>query len=352
MRKKTIASFLCIALSVTTLLGCTSGNSVTKGNEYVDENSSITVSSVEASSSDSADEASTEASIATEESSAASEATSSEDSASTDTSSDSDDLVVVYLGDSQMDNGREDNSDIPSYVQQILGGTHYNLGVGGTVATNIAGNDNSQDANLFGFLSIFEGRYTVDECLSTDYAAYDIVQNVNLQDVDVFVLAYGINDFLAKMPRAYDYDNSNYATYRGGLTYGIDKLRMLCPNAAIIVCSPTYCYFYDVVGIVNSDGNMADLGYGPLAEYASTCEQVAEEKGCTYLDTYYGTRFDLSIYTFDKYTTDGIHLNNTGRQIYATVLARYIKLTLGTAQGSWEYPLTIDNFEFDPDIDI
>lgn len=348
MRKKTIASFLCIALSLTTLLGCTSSNSVSKGNEYVDETSTSVVADSSVST-----EATSDDSSATPETSTTDSSTeaSSVDTASSDASSSSEDeLVVVYLGDSQMDNGREDNTDIPSYVQQILGGTHYNLGVGGSVATNKAGTDYSQDSNLFGFLSIWDGRYTVDECLLPTYAAYDIIQNVNLEDVDVFVLAYGINDFLSKCPRAYDYDTTNYATYKGGLTYGINKLRMLCPNAVIVVCSPTYCYFYDVVGIKNSDGNMADLGYGPLAEYASTCEQTAKEKDCMYLDTYYGTTFDLSVYTYDKYTTDGIHLNNTGRQIYATVLSRYINLALGTAEGEWTYPFTIANFEFNPDI--
>lgn len=348
MRKKTIASFLCIALSLTTLLGCTSSNSVSKGNEYVDETSTSVVADSSVST-----EATSDASSAATETSTTDSSTeaSSVDTASSDASSTSEDeLVVVYLGDSQMDNGREDNTDIPSYVQQILGGTHYNLGVGGTTATNKSGVDYSQDSNLFGFLSIWDGRYTVDECIDSSYAAHDIIQNVNLEDVDVFVLAYGINDFLSKCPRAYDYDTTNYATYRGGLTYGINKLRMLCPNAVFVICSPTYCYFNDVVGITDSDGNMADLGYGPLAEYAATAEQVAQEKNCMFLDTYFGSKFDLSVYTYDQYTTDGIHLNNTGRQIYATVLSRYINLALGTAEGEWTYPFTIANFEFNPDI--
>lgn len=354
MRKKTIASLCCIALSITTLLGCTSCNSVSKGTEYVDETNSISISSTTASTdnSDNASTVSTEAvSEAASSASVSTEEIASSVESSSEETSNEDELVVVYLGDSQMDNGREDNTDIPSYVQQILGGKHYNLGVGGSVATNKAGTDYSQDSNLFGILSIFDGRYTVDECISSDYGAYNVISDVNLEDVDVFVLAYGINDFLSKCPRAYDYDITNYATYKGGLTYGINKLRMLCPNAVIVVCSPTYCYFNDVVGIKNSDGNMADLGYGPLAEYASTCEQTAAEKNCIYLDTYYGSAFDLSIYTYDKYTTDGIHLNNTGRQIYATVLSRHIKLALGTAEGEWTYPFTIDNFVFDPNIE-
>ena len=63
------------------------------------------------------------------------------------------------------------------------------------------------------------------------------------------------------------------------------------------------------------------------------------------MDTMYATYFDLKITTVDDYLMDGLHYNEKGRQIYATVLSHFIKKTMGTDDSEQPY-LEINNFEF------
>ena len=75
---------------------------------------------------------------------------------------------------------------------------------------------------------------------------------------------------------------------------------------------------------------MVDKGAGPLKDYASSAQNLASESGALYLDTYYGTAFDLDQNTADQFLQDGIHFTERGRRVYAAALARIINKDLGT----------------------
>lgn len=320
--KKPLLKVFAGVLLLTTCIGCSSEN-VQKGTEYVTDADAVNESSAEVSDaatiSDSVEE-SDESDISGSEDSAEAEVT--ETAVEIDPSED----VIVFIGDSQFANAKEEGSSIPSLTGLILDANVYNLAIGGTTAAITNGDDyvagETYSNTFINIANAISGLADPDSISDENVAK--TIRSINPEDVDFYVIEYGYNDFISKVAQSDNDTAYDYHLYSDALYLGINTLKNVSPNAQFILCGPSYCLVYDNNGQYLGDGNITDLGYGTLADYANTCNGVANGLGITYIDTYYGTEFDLNGYSVDSYTEDGLHFNETGRQIYATVIAHYI----------------------------
>ncbi|MCR4903661.1 MAG: SGNH/GDSL hydrolase family protein [Butyrivibrio sp.] len=336
---KKLYGIMSLVLAAGLFTGCSNG-SLSKGVEYVTESEDsakstdgISIETVEkteetveetaneasSSSSSSSDAATTETSVSGEEAVAKENENSSDDR-----------IQVVFLGDSQFANGRDEGTDIATYTGWMTGANVYNLGVGGSCASITTGDsyDEGYVTNAFiNIVNVLAGNASVDT-ISNEYV-HEHISDIDVENVDYYVIEYGYNDYMSKHPQADELAAYDVHLYVDALRNGIDILKEISPDAKIILCCPSYCLVYDVNGQYLGDSNMTDLGYGTLSDYVDSCKALAEGLGLIYIDAYYGSEFDLNAYTIDDYTIDGLHFDQKGRYIYATVVSHYINKDLG-----------------------
>jgi len=234
-------------------------------------------------------------------------------------------LQITFLGDSILDSFR-DETGICSLIAQKLDANVYNLAIGGTCAS-VSRNDTWEDERFgdvcgLGVTKALVGRISVD-VLQNCTAASIIRDNMeDFKNTDIFIVEYGINDFLAGRMRV-NLDNLNDPyTYEGGLRMMIYDLQALNPNAAIVLCQTSYIELYRDNGEYVGNTYTLDNGPGSARDYNDTMESVANALG-TYLFRHEEQGIDS--YNVNDTVLDGIHLNENGRAIYAENLAIYLQ---------------------------
>ena len=330
--KKRIYTSLSLLLGTALLAGCGSMSAATKGKEYVSAESSSAQSAASGSTGAASSSSASVNPADVSEPAIASSATSSASTAGSSSAMDDSALNIVFIGDSQFDNARDTGTSIPELVAGKTGGVSFNLAVGGTAASlskeqkNIGYSDWT-DPNFTGVVNVLAGN--VASSIFGTYAAANVLPQVDPKKVDYYVIDYGVNDYFNGAQIFNQDENGDQSTYVGALRTGISNLHNLTPNAKVIVCTPAYALFYNSDHVYIGDGNIVDKGAGPLADYASNSQSVANDTGCISIDTYYGTVFDLDSNTADQFLQDGIHFTERGRRVYATAIANAINKDLG-----------------------
>lgn len=238
-------------------------------------------------------------------------------------------MQIVFMGDSIFDNNRDDGTSVPERTAALCGANFYNLAIGGTTAAVARDEQFSfEEWSSTGLLGVV---YAVTGNISTDvferferYTVKKILDdpNVDFSQTDYFVIEYGTNDFLNATPLDSDSRDDHARTYVGALRDAVSALKRFAPDATIILCSPMYSRFFNSDGWMIGDGNGTNNGYGTLYDYKGKCEYVANEQQVLFFNAYQ----DLGIdgYTAEEYLEDGIHLTDSGRQLYADKLSTMI----------------------------
>lgn len=238
-------------------------------------------------------------------------------------------LNIVFMGDSIMDFHRDDGTSIPQLVSERLGGAHYiNLAMGGTCASIDTSDkwDNYEwtSTSGAGMAKAMAGLVN-PEVLNDCPAKEQVVEHKkDFSHTDVFVIEYGINDFLMNRPLD-DMDNlGNPTTYQGGLTQMINACRIISPNALIVLCKPTYCEFYGKDNVFLGDYNsyLNKIGYTVL-DYKGKVDCV-DDPDIDIWSFEPNAEDGINYYHIDEYLEDGIHLTEAGRRRYAEMLGDYI----------------------------
>lgn len=233
-------------------------------------------------------------------------------------------LQLVFLGDSIFDTNR-DGTGIPYLTAVQCEADVYNLAIGGTRATieaeEHAESDKWTSTSLMGVVRAMQGKISTDIFEGTRTKEILDNPNIDFTQTDYFIIEYGINDFFSGVTRSYEEDPYDIKTYAGALRCAVTDLRDLAPDAVIILCSPTYAQFYNGDWMIG-DSNVVDKGCGTLFDYKGTCNYVANEQQTLFFNAYQ----DLGIdgYTAEEYLEDGVHLTESGRQLYADALAKMI----------------------------
>ncbi len=341
--KKNIHKFSAMILSLSLIIcGCAlSDNSSKTATEDVSDSSTLVSSEADDSSSSSSsivvydDLAEPDWEELSENSSSSASAFYSADSTDT-TASESpypidDNLVMVFFGDSQIANGRNNGSDIPSLVMyRTPFSTSINLGIGGTTAaielstSDITDYENWTSKCFYGMVLALEGTVDRNKLLADYPEVLDNMNKINPSEVDYYFIEYGANDFFTKIPLdKYGTDGqiNELHTYYGALSRGIEKLQEMSPNAKIILMTPFYGIYKDSMGTYLGDSYITSNGIGTLADYAKKMNNIAEEKQLYIFDGMFRSKHDLYLDTVDQYLMDTTHLSLLGRQAFGRLLA-------------------------------
>lgn len=237
-------------------------------------------------------------------------------------------LNIVFLGDSIIDNFR-DETGIVYLVGQGLDANVYNLGIGGISASakrdfNYYSDEAFTPGEACGVVisKVLAGQVSQDvlpDCTAKDIIAKHLDE---IRQADLYVVEYGINDFLAGRNQNNPDDNRDIRTYEGALRMIINCLRKANPNAKIVVTAPSYAEFYRPNGEYIGNSYTLDDGLGSMADYGNKAEYVSGSMDCYFfsLDRQ-GVGFDNSFETM----LDSVHLNAKGREIYASNFIPFLR---------------------------
>ncbi|MCQ2497634.1 MAG: SGNH/GDSL hydrolase family protein [Lachnospiraceae bacterium] len=234
-------------------------------------------------------------------------------------------VQITFLGDSILDNFRGETG-ICELVAKELDAKVYNIAIGGTPAS-VPRNGSPYDDTFDGecglaVTKILAGKITIDHIYACEAKTIISEHAEDIKKSDIFVIEYGINDFLAGRMRVNMDDLNDPFTYEGGLRMMIYDLQAINPNAAIVLCQTTYIELYRDNGEYVGNTYTLDNGPGTAADYNGTMESVANALGL-YIFKHADTGID--VYNFNDTVLDGIHLNENGRAIYAENFSKFLK---------------------------
>ena len=252
---------------------------------------------------------------------------------------------VVVMGDSQFGNFLGTDG-LAFLLSQKLHANVYNLSIGGKCAASEEedkGKDPSEwgttcGANLAKAVCGMVGDSVLD--------GYDYQKNVfnscDFSKTELFVIEYGVNDYLSQKPMYNPDDPGSVQTLFGALESMILDIRATYPDAQILVCMPTYAQIWQGgTGAFLGDSNIVNNGYGTLYNYAETVSHLAGgHNNTSTVNAYENT--GINIYTASEDLLDGIHMTEQGRVKYANLLSRVALRAMGYDIGEGVDPDTVD----------
>lgn len=241
------------------------------------------------------------------------------------------DMQIVFLGDSILDHERDDG--IAALISDACNAHVYNLSMGGTTAALEPDSqynfENWDSRSLLGVVNGILGN--IDRSIFDGYKAGEFMELCDFSKTDYFIIEYGINDFLAKIPTSIymadggirDMDEAH--TYGGALDTAVSLLHAAFPDAKIILAAPHFCNFFSGETFIG-DCYTLDYGYGRLIDYARSCGYVAEqhkEDGVIFFNAI--EEGGIDVYNAEECLKDGIHMTARGRREYVECLVPFIK---------------------------
>lgn len=288
---------------------------------------------------------------------AVAEASKEEEQPAEEPAEEPDKINIVFFGDSQIANGRDDGSDIPTLMSTRIPNCQvYNFAIGGSSATLEASTSsydpvNTHSTNFLGMVNSFVGISDRNETLSQLPNMLNAMNSIDPADVDYYYIEYGANDFFNNM----GLDCDSYQTrdvqahyFFNALNMGISTLKEKSPNATFILMTPFYGIYVADDGTYIGDSYIVSNGVGTLSDYAKKSGNVAEAQGIWLFDGMFMEKHDLYLDTAGDYLMDNLHLNLTGRQIMARLLAHYVNYTEGNEPFCYLDADKIKIAEFDP----
>lgn len=238
---------------------------------------------------------------------------------------------VVLMGDSIMGQSRGETS-VAEQLEDILGVPVYNGAFGGTCLTmqedvksnyttdlmNMVGLSKAIAADDFGVQQTARSRRDI-----TDYfaAVVDELECVDFNQVEVLVLAFGINDYHAGVPLDNAADPMDEYTYGGALRSVVTTIQESYPDIRIVLATPTYAW-YRSNGLTCEE---YETGEAFLEDYVNKEIAIAEELGVEIIDLYHDVYPHDTWEDWEIYTEDGLHPNVNGRKLLATILAAKLR---------------------------
>ena len=218
---------------------------------------------------------------------------------------------MVVFGDSIWNASRGEGG-ISEYVQEDTGVTIYNCAVGGSSAALVGENVAIQDWTSCCFNGMI---YVARKLVSADKVvqglpAYDIVKQVDFNEMDYVIVAYGLNDFFSDVP-IHPKEYYELTSYVGALRNGINKLKENYPHLKIIIVSPTYTKMFE-----------GERQY-EIGAYVEAARGVAKEMDVYFLDMFHVLGNNAESRT--QHLGDGVHMSAEGRKVYADAVTSFLK---------------------------
>lgn len=238
---------------------------------------------------------------------------------------------VVIMGDSVVGQCR-DKSSVAGQLEALLEKPVYNGAFGGTSMSaikytadnyttdlmNMVGLSKAIAADDFGVQQTARSRRDI-----TDYYGYvvDELACIDFEQVEILVLAFGLNDYHGGVPLDNAQNPYDEATYGGALRSIVRTIRQKYPDIRLVLVTPTYTWYLSN-GLTCEE---YDTGEAYLESYVETLLSVATEVGVETVDWYHGVYPHDNWQDWAVYTEDGLHPNEEGRAYLAGILAEVLK---------------------------
>lgn len=220
-------------------------------------------------------------------------------------------IKIVVFGDSIWNADRGENG-ISEQVMEATGVKIYNCAIGGTTAA-VKGESTEWDEwtskSFNGMMYIANDVVSADELIGND-EAYNVIKEVDFEDVDYVIVSYGLNDYFSDVP-IYPQEYFDLTSYVGALRHGVHKMKEEYPHLKFILTSPTYCGWFEGERQFELD------------DYVEAARGVAEEFDTYFLDMYHALGDNPT--EKSKYLEDGVHLTQEGLTVYANCVIDFLK---------------------------
>lgn len=245
--------------------------------------------------------------------------------------------TVLFLGDDYFSDGRGKDS-IPDLMKSYLPDSKMiNASFAGSTMTTqdtVYDYDTCQDAfTPYWIINAMVLRdYTImNLSLDTEYltiqdenyrSTYEEITQVDLNDVDVIVMMYGMNDYLENRMVTNVADLTDIRAYSGAFQATVNKIQENYPHIRIIFSSPTISFIENEKGeLVNT--NIYQNDYAFQVGYNNAINAtIINNMYVSYVDNYYGS--EITHENYSEYLSDNWHLNPKGREVIAKKLASVI----------------------------
>ena len=146
-------------------------------------------------------------------------------------------------------------------------------------------------------------------------------------NADMVIVFGGVNDYIHGDAPFGEAGDTTPATFCGGVYYLMNYLREIYGDKPIIFMTPARCFLRHEVDDLYPSVHAAKRVPGkPLKAYADVISETAKQFDIRVLDLYNNLGIDPHIpEQFEKYTTDGLHLNDEGHALLAQKLKELIE---------------------------
>ncbi|MDE7253036.1 MAG: SGNH/GDSL hydrolase family protein [Acetatifactor sp.] len=239
---------------------------------------------------------------------------------------------VVVLGDSIMGQCRDETA-VAAFLSDMLDRPVFNGAFGGTcMALQEDGVPSDYATELLNMVSISKALAADDFGVQqtvrsrreiSDYYTdvVDELECIDFQQVEILILAFGVNDYHAGEAVDNPLDPLDESTYGGALRSVLTTLRQTYPHMRILLVTPTYTW-YRSNGLTCEE---YDTGSVYLEEYVEKELAIAEEFQVESIDLYHDVYPHTVWEDWQIYTEDGIHPNENGRKLIAKIIAKQIE---------------------------
>ena len=147
------------------------------------------------------------------------------------------------------------------------------------------------------------------------------------RSADMVVVFGGVNDFIHGDAPFGEIGDTEPTTYCGGIYYLMNFLKEAYANKPVIFMTPARSFLrHEVDDLIPSTHARKTVPGKPLVDYADVIIKTAKQFDIKVLDLYRDLGIDPhSPEQFEKYTADGLHLNNDGHVILANKLKEFIE---------------------------
>lgn len=211
---------------------------------------------------------------------------------------------------------------IPDRLAGALDITVYNASLGGTCASRLE-EERRQDSakgsmSLVGLTRAVRGmdfRVQKTAVLRENNTELfpEIIRGlaeIDFEQVEFVVIGKGINDYHGGVPIENIRDPYDEYTFLGALRSAVTDLRERNPDVGILLVTPTYTWYMEQELTCEE----IDNGGGLLEDYVNAELALARELDVEALDLYHDFFPHESPGDWERYTLDGVHPNEAGRE--------------------------------------
>lgn len=242
--------------------------------------------------------------------------------------------IIVNFGDSIFGNFRAPE-DISSYISEITGAVTYNVGFGGCrmaehvlvhfdafcmyrLAHAVTSRDFSLQDEAFSYVPA-PGVTVLPQYFSD---SINLLKSIDFSKVDIVTIAYGTNDYTAKVAIENPNDKYDVKTFAGALRSSIEALKSAFPHVKIVLCGQLYRFWRDADGNFLSDSDTRVIGKHKLSDFIEKTNEIANDYGLFFIDNYNGSGICKDNKDLCFSSTDGTHPMPYGRRLVAENMAR------------------------------